>query len=264
LSKKVSNELVVFSRKDNGVVWLTLNDPPTRNAMGEEMAEQWKEAIDRIRQDSDSRVLVISGAGSAFSAGGNLEMLFNKTKIEPETNRELMELFYHQFLSIRDLQIPTIAAINGHAVGAGLCVALACDLRCVRAGAKLGLNFVNIGLHPGMGATYFLPRLVGPARAAELLFAGKIISSEEALAIGLVNHHFEETAFDTGVTALADAIASSGPLAVRQLKASLCASSERTLEECLKREAECQAENYAGSEFLEGISAAREKRSPVF
>ncbi|MCB0323909.1 MAG: enoyl-CoA hydratase/isomerase family protein [Bdellovibrionales bacterium] len=260
----MSSQLLVFSEEPGGIVRILLNDPDTRNAMSEAMAEAFAAVVRELRKREDVRVVVLTGAGRAFSGGGHLEMLFDKTKLERQQNVELMQQFYRQFLSITELEVPVVAAINGHAVGAGLCLAMACDVRIAVQEAKLGLNFVQLGLHPGMGATYFLPRLVGPAHAAALLFSGRIISASEAEGLGLVNRCVPQSQFDEVVRETVESIAQGGPIAIRQLKASLRSTFERQLDECLFREAVCQAENYSGAEFLEGITAAREKRKPHF
>ncbi len=251
-------------KKTNEIATLVLNDAEKRNAMSTRMAEEFVAQVTLLREDKSIRVVILRGAGKAFSGGGDLDMLFEKIKITPPENKRLMELFYDQFLSIRTLEVPVIAALNGHAIGAGLCLACACDLRIATQSAKLGLNFVHLGLHPGMGATYFIPRLVGPAKAAELLYCGKIITAEEAKQIGLVNQVVSDGEFETCVSEVARTIATAGPQAVRELKKSLQLSSQLALEDCLRREASCQALDYAGAEFKEGIQAAKEKRSPRF
>lgn len=259
------NESLVRTHKhDSGVVTIELNDPDSRNAMSAEMGERFVEVIAELQNDTTARVVVLQGAGTAFSGGGHLDMLAEKINIPADENQRLMELFYEQFLSILKLEVPTIAAINGHAIGAGMCIALACDIRIVKKNAKLGLNFVHLGLHPGMGATYFLPRIVGPAKAAELLYGGKIITAEEAETFGLINRCVNEEEFDGVVEDMANLIAKAGPQSIGELKESLQGSMTRTLAECLRREAECQARDYAGKEFAEGVQAAKEKRKPSF
>ena len=260
----MSKSLVLREDGDNGVTTITLNDPEKRNAMSDAMAAEFSETISEIRKDSAVRVLVLTGAGRAFSGGGHLDMLFEKTKKSAEENRSGMLGFYESFLSLCELEVPVVAAINGHAIGAGLCIALGCDIRIASNKAKLGLNFVHLALHPGMGATYFLPRLVGPSRAAELLFAGKIITGDQACDYGLVSSSVEAEEFEQEVSQLVTTIAGAGPQAVRELKASLRMSMQGTLQDALKREADCQALDYAGAEFMEGITAAKEKRKPVF
>ena len=260
----MSTELVVISKESNGIAIVTLNDSANRNAMSEAMSESFAARVSDLRKDSAIRVVVLRGAGGAFSGGGHMEMLTAKPKLSAPENRRLMELFYENFLSICSLEVPVIAAINGHAIGAGLCVALSCDIRIAVDTAKLGLNFVLLGLHPGMGATYFVPRLIGSARAAELLYTGKSITAQYAAQVGLVNETVPANDFEATVSTTADAIAAAGPETVRELKLSLRNSHTLSLEECLRREAECQARSYTGKEFLEGISAATEKRKPKF
>lgn len=258
------SELVKIEFEQHGIARIVLNDPATRNAMSEAMAEQFAAAVQSLGLRSDLRVVVLTGAGESFSGGGHLDMLFAKTQLAPDENQSRMELFYSQFLSLRELPVPVVAALNGHAVGAGLCLALACDLRLANEPSKFGVNFVHLGLHPGMGATKLLPEVVGAAWAAELLFTGRIITASEAVRIGLVHHMYSPDAFQDQVLHVVQNIAQAGPQAVRALKRSLRLSREDSLAACLKREAECQARSYASSEFLEGITAAREKRKPRF
>lgn len=260
----MTKQLLKIESIEKGITVIRLSDPDRRNAMTSEMAEEFNGKINLLRVDSQLRVVILRGEGKAFSGGGDLDMLTEKIRIGAAENRRLMELFYSQFLSIRTLEVPVIAAINGHAIGAGLCLALGCDIRIASLDAKLGLNFVHLGLHPGMGATYFLPRLVGVGKAAELLYLGKIISAEEAERIGLINQAVAAEKFDDVVLAAARTVAQAGPQAVRALKQSLEVSLTLSLQDCLRREAYCQACDYAGAEFREGVLAAREKRSPRF
>ncbi len=260
----MSDELILVEQLENNIKQVVLNDPQRRNAMSEEMAELFVETVTKLKKDKNLRAVILTGAGKAFSGGGNLEMLFNKTKLSKSKNKKLMEKFYNQFLSIASLDVPVIAAINGHAIGAGLCVTLACDIRIASSQAKLGLNFVRLGLHPGMGATYYLPRIVGQAVSAELLYCGKIITAEEAVNIGLINKVVSSENFENTVMEAANNIATSGPQSIRELKKSLRNSSQDDLQTCLKREAEFQSLDYVGEEFLEGINAAREKRAAKF
>lgn len=257
----MAKHLIQTSISADGIGYLTLDDPSTKNAMSEAMATEFHAAVQALQRQQELRVLILRGAGEAFSAGGHLEMLQAKTALSPAENESGMQSFYANFLSIMSLEVPTIAAINGHAIGAGLCVALACDMRVAVKRAKLGLNFVQLGLHPGMGATYLVPRLVGPAKAAELLFAGKVIGAEEACAIGMVNEVADDSTFATSVAALAQKIASAGTQAVRELKTTLRTSSSSSLQDCLDREAYCQSLDYASAEFNERIANARAKRS---
>ncbi len=256
--------LILIEKVEPHIFRIVLNDPESRNAMSDEMAVQFEEAVARLGSDSEVRAVIVCGAGQAFSAGGHLEMLLEKTKKPKQENVKGMLSFYRRFLSISSLPVPVIAAINGHAVGAGLCMALACDFRLAQSGAKFGLNFVQLGLHPGMGATYYLPRLVGPARAAELLYSGRILPTEAALEYGLVNRVISADKFNDEILEAARSIAQAGPQAVRSVKRSLNFGTADQLNNCLEREAAAQAEDYAGPQFAEGIKAAIEKRKPNF
>lgn len=255
--------LVLYDNLAPGVGRITLNDPDNLNAMGEEMAAEVLGLVQKLKPEAAKlRAIIVTGAGRAFSAGGNLSMLEKKQEISGEENRLLMEKFYHSFLSVLQLNVPLIAAINGHAIGAGLCLASACDIRMANEGAKLGLTFVKLGLHPGMGATYFLPRILGYAKASELLLTGRVVDAAEALRIGLLSKVVKSDVVDEA-KALALEISESGPESVRQLLQTLRAG-PTSLEATLEREALCQSINYKSSEFKEGVRATIEKRKPKF
>ena len=243
---------------------LTLNRPAERNAMTLAMGREIEAAVRELNADERVRVVVVTGAGRAFSAGGNLKTLAKEAGVNDD-GEDLGggEAFYKAFLSIAGLEMPSIAAVNGHAIGAGLCFAIACDLRVVRAGAKLGMTFVRLGIHPGMAATWNLPRLIGRARAADLLFTGRLVEAEEALALGLADRLAGED-FDEVVGELARQIAANGPVALRLLKETLHGSEDRTLDEAVAREAKAQARTFETDDAREGIRAVMEKRSPVF
>jgi enoyl-CoA hydratase len=178
--------------------------------------------------------------------------------------RDEMASFYRLFLSVRELPCPTLAAINGAAVGAGLCVALGCDLRYVASDAQIGLNFARLGVHPGMAATWTLPRLVGPAQAAELLYSGRLIDGSEAHRIGLANRVLPAGEVLAAAQATAREIAANAPLAVRAIKRALARSDEAPIEDQLQFEATEQARTFETSDAREGIAAIRARRSPCF
>jgi len=170
------------------VAVLTFNDPDRLNAMTEPMGQRLNQHVERLKDARGLRAVVLTGAGRAFSAGGDLAFLLARAADTPENNVPAMKAFYGLFLSLRTLPVPVLAAINGPAIGAGFCVALGgCDIRYASPKAKMGLTFTKLGLHPGMGATHFLPALVGPSKAAELLLTGRVISAAEAAACGLVS-----------------------------------------------------------------------------
>ncbi|MCA9664506.1 MAG: enoyl-CoA hydratase/isomerase family protein [Myxococcales bacterium] len=249
---------------DGPISELVLSRPEVRNAMSERMGREIADAVDKLGERRETRVLLVRGAGKAFAAGGDFKYIEQRAADAPERNRQLMMRFYRLFLAIRELGVPSIAVINGAAVGAGLCFAAACDIRLAARGAKLGANFVRIGLHPGMAATYLLPRIVGPAKASELLLTGKMIDADEAARIGLVNAVHEPDQLDGAAREMAQQIASASPLAVARTKHTLLGTLERSLSATLEREAYAQSLDYNGEDLAEGIRAFNEKREPRF
>lgn len=265
-----ANELVRLTR-DGPIATLFFDDPERRNALSRAMGEAFRDAIGALSLEGGLRAVVISGSGRAFSAGGDLGMLERQAALaaaSPETAwrgiRDEMSSFYRLFLAVRDLPCPTIAAIQGAAIGAGLCVALGCDLRYVAGDAQLGLNFAKLGLHPGMAATWNLPRLVGEAQAAELLFTGRTIDGHEALRIGLANRVCAADAVLAEAQATAREIAENAPLAVRATKRALGRSGRVSLEDQLQFEASEQARTFGTADAREGLAAIRERRAPRF
>lgn len=249
--------------REEKIAIITLNDPDKLNAMSEEMASDFKAVVDGLKGNENIRCVIITGAGRAFSAGGDLDMLKKKTTLPGEKNRQIMLKYYSDFLCARDLGIPLIAAINGHAIGAGLCLASACDIRIAAKEALLGMTFVRLGLHPGMGATYFLPLIMGYANAMEFMLTGRKIRADEALTLGLVNRVVDRNTVLTEALNIADEILECSPSAIRQLLETL-RYPRNNLEYALQREALAQGINYASDEFKEGIQAVSEKRKPNF
>lgn len=248
---------------DGPVGTLTLARPESRNAMIAEMGREVADAVEALNARADVRVVVVRGEGRSFSSGGDFSLLEERSGGAPEENRRAMRAFYELYLSIRRLHVPSVAALHGHAIGAGMCFAMGCDLRVAARGAKLGLTFVKVGLHPGMGATWLLPRLVGAAKAAELLLTGRVIDADEALRIGLLNEVHEPDALDAAVDRMAADVAAAAPVAVAQCKATLRMALP-SLELTLDREAVCQAIDYGTADMREAIAAFRQKRAPRF
>lgn len=265
-------ELVRIERRPDGVALLTLNDPERLNAMTEAMGGAISAAVAQLKDDASLRAVVLTGAGRAFSAGGDLDMLVRMTQAgnadrggpTRAAHRTFMGRFYRMYLSMRAFPVPTIAALNGPAIGAGLCVALACDLRIAAQDAKLGLNFAKLGIHPGMAATWTLPRIVGAAQAAELIYTGRLIDGAEAARIGLANRAVAREETLPAALALAEEIAAAAPVAVRGAKRSLALTAAADLDAQLDQEAAEQAICYESADLLEGLAAVREKRAPRF
>jgi enoyl-CoA hydratase/carnithine racemase len=176
-----------IERRDDGVAVLTLDNPDQRNAMSDPMTASWVAAVDELADDRDLRAVVVTGAGTAFCSGGDTGWIAGEPDASVDDLRTRMLAFYRAWLSIRRLEVPTIAAVNGPAIGAGLCLALACDLRYAAEGARLGVPFVRLGMHPGMAATHLLPDVVGAAHARDLLLTGRLVRADEALRMGLVS-----------------------------------------------------------------------------
>lgn len=260
--------LVETTWEDGGIALVTLNDPDRRNAMSAEMGTALRDAFESLAGDaSELRCAVLTGSGSAFSAGGDLGMLEEHARAAREDGfdaSDAMRDYYGRFLAVRDLPVPVVAAVNGHAIGAGACVALACDLVIVAEGAKIGLSFARIGIHPGMGGSWLLPRLAGRQRAAELLYTGRLASGDEAARYGMALEALPADEVLPRAVELAGEIATSAPQVVRQLKASLRDTWGRSLEEQLEAEASYQADNYRTEDVTEGLAAVRERRLPRF
>ena len=253
-----------LDRPAAGVAVLTLDNPDQRNAMSEPMTTAWAAAVDDLAGDPSVRVVVVTGAGTAFCSGGDTSWIAGEPDAGVDRLRSRMLPFYRAWLSIRRLEVPTIAAINGPAIGAGLCLALACDLRYAAAGARMGVPFVRLGLHAGMGGTFLLPEAVGAAHARDLLLTGRLVDADEALRLGLVSRVIDPARFTEEVLETAVGIAATAPIASRLTKLALADGGHRDLETGLQWEALAQPVTLATADLQEGIRAAREKRPPSF
>lgn len=253
-----------LERPAEGVALLTLDNPELRNAMSEEMTASWSAAIAELAADRSVRAVVVTGEGSAFCSGGDTSWLASEPDASVDELRSRMISFYRAWLSIRSLEIPTIAAINGPAIGAGLCLALACDLRYAAAGARMGAPFVKLGLHPGMAGTYLVPHVVGEAHARDLLLTGRVVDADEALRLGLVSRVIAPDVFRDEVLAAAAGVAATAPIASRLTKLALAGGGHRDVESSLQWEALAQPITMATADLQEGVRAVQERRSPRF
>ncbi|MFI6904300.1 enoyl-CoA hydratase/isomerase family protein [Nonomuraea sp. NPDC050394] len=256
------SELLV-DRSDDGVVWVTFNLPDRRNAMTDAMTRRWSQEMAALAQDRTARCVVITGAGSAFSAGGDLSWLSERATESVPDLRDRMLTFYRTWLSITHLEIPTIAAVNGAAVGAGLCLALACDLVYAADDAKLLAPFTSLGLHPGMAATYLLPKTGGLRLAREMLLTGRVLTGAEAASEGLINRAFAGNDLRRSVQEIALKVASTAPIAAKLTKSALNGD-HQDLEAALRWEALAQPVTMASADMVEGLRAHRERRVPKF
>ncbi|XP_023326237.1 3-hydroxybutyryl-CoA dehydratase-like protein, mitochondrial [Eurytemora carolleeae] len=247
---------------DQKIAVITLNNPSKLNALTEPMGDQLTAHVTELKNKT-IRAAIITGAGKAFSAGGDLDWLLQRHRDTPDNNIQIMQQFYQRFLVLRTLEVPIIAAINGAAVGAGFCLALGgADIRVASSQAKMGLTFTKLGLHPGMAATHFLPQLAGPQVAAELLLTGRLVTAGEAVSMGLVARQADD-ALEASLTIARD-ICNSAPIAVRTTLETLRSKQDLGLDQAYRREATAQAECYPSQDLKEGVTALQEKRKPVF
>ncbi|MEU9834468.1 enoyl-CoA hydratase/isomerase family protein [Streptosporangium sp. NPDC048047] len=257
------NELLI-DRRDGGVAVLTLNRPERRNPMTDGMTEEWRGAVAALRRDREVRCVVVTGAGSAFCSGGDLSWLAERAAEGVTGLRDRMLDFYRTWLSIADLEVPTIAAVNGAAVGAGLCLALACDLVYASEEAKLLAPFTSLGLHPGMAATYLLPRVAGVGVARELLLTGRTVTGAEAAAAGLVTRAFPGASLLEEVFEIARRTAANAPAATRLTKVALAGGGHADLDAALRWESLAQPVTMVSDDMREGLAAQRERRPARF
>ncbi|HET7899840.1 MAG TPA: enoyl-CoA hydratase/isomerase family protein [Candidatus Nanopelagicales bacterium] len=249
---------------DDGVVLVTLAWPERRNAMGLTMTDAWVRLVAVLRADADLRVLVLTGAGSVFSSGGDTSWITSEPDATVGDLRLRMIGYYDAWLAVRDLEVPTIAALNGAAVGAAAALALACDLRYAAASARFAVPFTALGMHPGMGTTYLLPEVVGVAAARDLLLTGRTADAEEMLRLGIVSSVSGDDGFLDGVLRAAHAVAATAPLAARLTKVALARGPHADLESARQWEAVAQSVTLTTADLHEGIAASREKRRPRF
>ncbi len=178
-------QLIRLDRSEDGVRVLTLDDPDRHNAISVAMRDELVDCAAGLRADREARVLVVTGAGRSFCSGADLVEVLGGPERDVVAMRDSLRDVYASFLELRALPIPTIAAVQGHAIGAGLNVAMSCDIRLAGPGASFGATFTRIGLHPGGGCTYFLTSALGPQRALSILLDGATLTGAEAVRIGL-------------------------------------------------------------------------------
>ena len=204
---------------DDGIGRIVLNRPERMNAFTFEMIDAWRAAIEECRRDDAVKVVIVTGAGAAFCSGGDIVEMGDRLEQTPEQRKaELFDRIERIPRALEDLDKPVIAAVNGVATGAGMDMALMCDLRYAAQGARFAETYVNVGLVPGAGGAHFLPRLVGVSKALELFWTGDFIDAEEAMRIGIVNKVFPDAEFMTHVEKIARKIAKAPPLTLRMVK----------------------------------------------
>ena len=256
----MSAEDVVIEKVAEGVVQLRLNRPERMNALGFEMSERLNEAVQRIVADK-ARVMLVRGTGRAFCAGADLK---ERRAMAPE-KRAAHNAIINVFIdAVANAPIPTIAVVNGAALGGGCELALACDLRVAAGDAAIGLTETRIGAIPGAGGTQRLPRYIGAPRALELMMTGEPITGVRAEAIGLVNYAVPGDVLDEKARALAALIASRSPVGLREIKQLVYDGMELPLKEGIRREREGLLRVIQKSDYAEGLAAFAERRPPKF
>jgi enoyl-CoA hydratase/carnithine racemase len=256
---------VVLEERSGAVMTLRLNRPQKLNALNPEMGQALVHAILRASDDKEVRAVVVTGAGRAFCAGGDLELLRDVRKRKASRELEgLLTAGKELCLAIATMTKPVIAAVNGPAAGGGMNIALACDMRIASDQAKFAESFANVGLYPDFGGTYFLPRIVGLALAAELFYTAETLTAEDALRLGIVNRVFPADQFEGEVRKLAESLAAGPPIALRDAKRTILADDRKTLEDKLNQEIRLQIHCFESEDCLEGLNAFFEKRKPNF
>ena len=245
------------------IATLTLNRPEARNALDAVMRQELAAALAELERDPAGRVLVLTGAGGHFCAGGDVKSMRERRYTAAE-GRARVEVLNRLILRLVDFPRPTIASVDGFAVGAGCNLALACDLIVASDRAKFGQVFARIGLVPDGGGTWLLSRLVGLARAKELIFTADIVEAGEAARLGLVNRVVPAAALAEETRRLAERIAAGPPLALRLAKRLVNRAAASDLPDALDAEAAAQAITVTSEDHQEGLQAFFEKRAPRF
>ena len=258
-AKKMYQTIILSTA--GSIATVKLNRPDKLNAFGGPMREEILDVFGKIAGDDRIRAVIVTGEGRGFSAGGDIEHLkhLRDTKDE-EGFRSLLTQGREIARTIRSLAKPVIAAVNGPCAGAGLSFALACDIRIASDLASFGPSFALIGLHPDWGGSWFLPNLLGTAKACELIFTGSMISAEEAEKIGLVNRMVQHEQLLPAVTEMAEKMVKNPARVLRLAKESIYRSISSDLETAFARENEVQMECFYSDEFLERITAFLERR----
>src|SRR5262249_33928773 len=250
---------------DGPIAIIKLNRPDKLNAFGGPMREEILDVLAKVGADNTIRVVIVTGEGRGFSAGGDIDNLKQLRENKDEEGfRRVLAHGQKITKMMRSLPKAVIAAVNGPCAGAGFSFALGCDIRIASDAATFGASFSRIGLHPDWGASWFLPNLVGSANACELIFTGSMISAEEAQRIGLVNRVVPHAELMPTVLELATTVTKSAPRVVRLAKESIYRSLSSDMESAFTREGEVQMECLYSDDFLEGLTAFKEKRRPRF
>ncbi len=263
MATDAATDVLAVSR-DGGVLTLTLNRPDRLNSLDEALLAALLDGLDTARRDDAVRALVITGTGRGFCAGADLaQPAMSGADVGTTVRRHLQEWYAPLVTGLRELEKPVLASVNGVAAGAGMSLALACDLRIAAESASFIQAFVRIGLVPDAGSTYLLPRLVGMAKAMELAMLGDRLSAADALAAGLVTRVVPDASLAAATAELAGRLAA-GPRSLGLVKRALYLSMEGDLRSAMAREEDLQALAATTADFAEGVAAFLEKRPARF
>ncbi len=252
----------IIYEKSEGIATVTLNRPEALNALSKEVVEELLQALEDIKNDESIRVVILTGAGEkAFSAGADIKAMKGINALKA---RELSLMGEKLCYALENLEKPVIAAINGYALGGGLEVAMACDLRIAAENARMGQTEINIGLIPGWGGTQRLTRLIGRTKAKELVFTGKIIDAKTAEQLGILNIVVPADKFKETVRQIAVELAQKAPVAIKVAKALINKGADMSLDAALALEREGFGIVASTEDLQEGVAAFTEKRKPVF
>jgi 2-(1,2-epoxy-1,2-dihydrophenyl)acetyl-CoA isomerase len=255
----------ILTEREGSVGWVRINRPARLNAFSLTMREELEAALAQMEADADVRCVILTGVGRAFCTGGDVRVMQDLIDADDiDRFEEMVRAGARVVQLIDEMSKPVIAAVNGPAAGAGACLALACDLRLASETATIGFGFLRVGLHPDWGGSYFLPRLVGSALAAEFLYTGEMIKAERAERLGLFNRVVAAGELESASRTLAGQIAAGPPGIVIDVKRTLRRSMESSLEEVLEQETEAQLRAFNSPDFREGITSFIEKRAPRF
>ncbi len=260
---------LILEDRDAGIVTLTLNRPEQRNPVSDpEMIEALIDTLTRLDADMSTRVIVLTGAGKAFSTGGNLKAMGEaggiNDKLPAQTRRNYRLGIQRIPLLMEAMEVPVVAAVNGPAIGAGCDLACMCDVRIAGESARFAESFVKVGIVPGDGGAWLLPRVVGFAKASELALTGDTIDAAEALACGLVSQVVPDAELLESAKAVARRIAANPPHVVRMTRRLLREACKVKLDTLLEMSAAMQALAHATEDHKEAVAAFLEKRPPNF
>ncbi len=251
---------IIVEKKD-GIETITINRPNVLNALNIETIGELSKAVDELEEDKKMKVAVLTGKGKAFIAGADIKQMKDMSPLEA---KEFAEIGHSLLMKIENSRLPFIAAVNGYALGGGCEVMMACDIVIASASAKIGQPEINLGIHPGFGGTQRLPRLVGKAKAKELLLTGDTIGAEEALRIGLVNKVVDNDKLAEETEKLAQKIAAKSSVQTDFIKSLVNKGTDIDLPSACSLEISYFSSSFSTEDQKEGMTAFLEKRKPIF